>query len=61
MVVLGAFARILEFIKYRKDYCIFVNIFEKALVELLPFIISFFIFVSIFVIVIILMQADLEI
>ena len=35
MVVLGAFARILEFIKYRKDYCIFVNIFEKALVELL--------------------------
>jgi hypothetical protein len=50
----------LELITYKKEYCIFVNIFEKALVDLLPFIISFFLFVIIFAIIIIFMQAGLD-
>jgi hypothetical protein len=58
--LIGSFSKMLEFIRYRKDYCLFVNIFEKALKELLPFIISFFIFVIIFSIIIILMQGSLD-
>ena len=50
----------LEFIRYRKDYCIFVNIFEKSTDGLMPFINSFFVFVLIFTVIIIFMQAGLD-
>ena len=53
-------SRILEFIRYKKNYCVFVSIFEKALVDLLPFISSFFVFVVIFSVIIIFMKGDLD-
>lgn len=60
ILLIGAFSRLLELIRYKKEYCIFVNIFERAFVELTPFIISFFVFVLIFAIINIFMQAGLE-
>ncbi len=34
LVILGAFSRMLQFIRYKEQYCIFVNIFNKVLEEL---------------------------
>jgi hypothetical protein len=59
--LIGAFSRLLELVRYRKEFCIFVNIFEKAFVELIPFIISFFVFIFLFTVINIFMQADLDV
>jgi hypothetical protein len=50
----------LQFIRYKEQYCIFVNIFNKVLEELQPFIITFFVFKIMFGFVIILMQAEVD-
>ena len=60
ILLIGAMTKILELIRFRKEYCIFVNIFEKALVELIPFIVSFFVFVFLFTIIDIFMHVDLD-
>lgn len=49
-----------QFIRYKEQYCIFVNIFNKVLEELQPFIITFFVFKIMFGFVIILMQAEVD-
>ena len=54
-------SRMLEYIRYDKKYCVFVNIFEKSLVDLIPFIISFIVFIQVFSLIIILMQGSLSI
>jgi hypothetical protein len=59
-MILGAFSKMLQYIRYNESYCMFVNIFYKVLEELKPFITSFLIFTIVFGFVIILMQADVD-
>jgi hypothetical protein len=58
---MGSVSKMLELIGYKKNYCIFVSIFEKAVSDLIPFLISFFVFVLIFSVVIIFMNGDLDV
>ena len=60
LIMIATFSRLLNYIRYSKNFCMFVNIFTRVLSDLRQYLISYFVFIILFSVILILIQGDVE-